>query len=338
MKQGVLLINLGSPDAPTTSAVRTYLTEFLNDPRVIDISPAGRFFLVNGIIVPFRSPKTAALYKKIWRPEGSPLIIYSKKFADKLQNSLGKDFVVSLGMRYRNPSIKSALEKLRKEKVEKITVVPMYPQYASSSTGTVTEEVYKLLKEWEVVPQVKVISKFYDHPAYINEFISLGKKFNLEEFDHVLFSFHGLPERQILKASNHYGNGYCQLGKCCNGINQNNHHCYRAASFYTARKIAEGLNLPEEKYTVAFQSRLGRDPWIKPYSDHVLEEKAKAGIKKILVFSPAFVADCLETIYEIGTEYDHLFKEFGGEKVTLVPSLNDNDSWVEGFKDILFKN
>lgn len=338
MKTGVLLINLGTPDSPSTSDVRKYLTQFLNDPRVMDISPVSRWMLVNLIIVPFRAPKSAALYKQVWTKEGSPLLVYGRLVKEQLQRELGDDYVVELGMRYQSPSIPSALDALRKAKVERIIAIPLYPQYASSSTGSSVERMMKELEKWEVTPSVNIISKFYDDPGFIDSFVEVAKGYDLDEYDHILFSYHGLPERQIKKASAQYGSDYCQLGKCCNVINKNNQYCYRANCFETTRQLVQRLNIPEGKYTVSFQSRLGRNPWVKPYSDEVIIEKAKAGVKKMLVFSPAFVADCLETIYEIGVEYDQLFKENGGEKVQLVESLNDHPRWIQALKEMVLRS
>lgn len=330
MKTGVLLINLGTPDSPSTADVRKYLTEFLNDPRVIDISPLARLLLVNLIIVPFRAPKSAKLYKKIWTERGSPLLFHGVDVQKKLQESLGDNYIVEFGMRYQNPGVHLALERLEKQNVNKLIILPMYPQYASSSTGSTIEHVKKLMSKWEVVPDISIISQFYNNPDFINTIVEISKKYNLNDYEHFIFSFHGLPERQIKKAD---CSGTCLASKsCCDQINDNNHHCYRATSFETARSIVKGLNIPKDKYTVSFQSRLGKDPWIKPYSDKVIEAKAKEGIKKMLVFSPAFVADCLETIYEIGVEYDELFKEHGGEKIQLVESLNSHPLWIETLK------
>jgi ferrochelatase len=327
MKKGVLLVNLGTPDSPSTSNVRKYLTEFLNDPRVIDVNPVARFLLVNGIIVPFRAPRSAKLYRAIWTPEGSPLLIHTKNLTNKVRSILGKDYVVEFGMRYQNPSIASALEQLRKEKVTSITVLPLYPQYASSSSGSSIEKVMKELGKWEVLPDVKIISSFYDNEKYIDAFVEKAKKYDLNNYEHIIFSYHGLPERHIKKGAKHYGSDYCQLGTCCNTLNISNRLCYRANCFYTTRKLVEKLGIPENKFTTTFQSRLN-NRWIKPYSDDVIEKLAKKGMKKILVFSPAFVADCLETIYEIGVEYQEIFHEHGGDKVDFVESLNDSDTWA----------
>jgi protoporphyrin/coproporphyrin ferrochelatase len=334
MKEAILLINLGTPDAPTPSKVGKYLTQFLNDKRVIDINAIGRFILVNLIIVPFRSFKSAKLYQHIWTKEGSPLLLNSIALKEKMQAAVGKNCHVELAMRYQTPSIKTALENIRKQHPEKLHIVPLYPQYASSSTGSTIEAVLNELKSWEVIPNLNVVSKFYDHPKFIEALLAEAKKYDVSQYDHVVFSYHGLPERQIRKGSVHYGGGHCQMGDCCKVITKNNQYCYRANSFETTRQLVSALNIPEGKYTTAFQSRLD-SKWLKPFSDKVVEDLAKGGAKKLLIFSPAFVADCLETIHEIGTEYDEIFKEHGGEKVTLVNSLNASDEWVNALKSIV---
>jgi protoporphyrin/coproporphyrin ferrochelatase len=334
MKTGVLLINLGTPDSPSKADVKRYLTQFLNDRRVIDISPIGRFVLVNGIIVPFRTGNSARLYKHIWTAEGSPLLVNSKKTKDALQKQLGSDYVVELGMRYQNPSIELALDNLRKAHVSSLIILPLYPQYASSSTGSSVEEAMRILKGWEVTPSVKIISKFYDHPGFIDACVERAKTYDLNAYDYFIFSYHGLPERHISKGSAHYGGNSCNLGSCCDTITEKNAYCYRANCFETTRQLVKRLNIPEGKYETTFQSRLN-DKWIKPYSDKVVERKANEGKKKMLVFSPAFVADCLETIYEIGTEYNEIFEKHGGEKIQLVDSLNDHPTWINALKDIV---
>jgi ferrochelatase len=333
-KKAVLLINLGTPDAPTPLKVGKYLTEFLNDKRVIDINALGRFLLVNLVIVPFRSFRSSKLYAHIWTAEGSPLLLNSIALKEKLQQKLGDEYIVELAMRYQQPGIKNALQKLREHRPEKIHILPLYPQYASSSTGSTLEEVMKQIKGWEVIPNLNIVSKFYDHPAYIKALVSEAKKHSLTEYDHILFSYHGLPERQIRKASAHYGGNTCRMSNCCDTIHANNRYCYRANCFETTRHLVRALNIPEKKYTTSFQSRLD-NKWLQPFSDKVIEELAKNGAKKVLVFSPAFVADCLETIYEIGTEYEEIFKQNGGQKITLVKSLNSNDEWVSAVKEIL---
>jgi ferrochelatase len=336
MKKAILLINLGTPDSPATPKVGKYLTQFLNDRRVIDINAIGRFLLVNLIIVPFRSARSAKLYKEIWTEKGSPLLIHSLDLQKKLQQQMGEEYIVELGMRYQSPSIGAALERLRKQKPSSITVLPLYPQYASSSTGSTIEEVFRLIKGWEIIPDLKVISKFYDHPAFQKALIAQAQKFDHSQYDHVMFSYHGLPERQIRKGAVHYGENSCKMGDCCNSITVNNQYCYRANCMATTRLLVNALQIPEGKYTSAFQSRLD-NKWLKPYSDKIVEELGKKGAKKILVFSPAFVADCLETIHEIGTEYEEIFHEHGGEKITLVPSLNASEDWVKAL-EVIVKN
>lgn len=335
-KEAVLLVNLGTPDNPGPAAVGKYLRQFLNDKRVIDIHPVARFILVNLIIIPLRRFRSSKLYQQIWTKDGSPLLLYGLDLKQKLQNELGESYCVELAMRYQQPSISSALETIKNQQVSKIHVLPLYPQYASSSTGSTIEELLRQLKGWEIIPSLNIVSKFYDHPAFQRALIEEAQKYNLETFDHVLFSYHGLPERQIKKGSIHYGAGSCNFGDCCNRITPNNQFCYRANCMETSRVLVKALNIPVGKHSTAFQSRLD-NKWLKPYSDKIVESLARSGKKKLLVFSPAFVADCLETIYEIGTEYQHIFREHGGEQITLVNSLNASDTWVKAVKEIVLK-
>lgn len=326
LKTGILLVNLGTPDSPSVPDVRKYLKEFLMDERVIDIPVVQRNLLVKGIIAPFRAPKSAKLYAQIWNEKGSPLLSFGQLLKIKLQNKLGANYLVELAMRYQTPSIKNGLDILRKANCGKIIVVPLFPQYSSAANGSVVEKVMDIIKKDAVFPELRFTGSFHDHPLFIKAFSEIGKTHRPENYDHVIFSFHGLPERQITKA---LPENNCLSSTCCNNLTPNNHLCYRAQCFATARAIATTLNIPEDSYTVCFQSRLGKTPWIKPYSDKVIEDLASKGVKKILAFSPAFVADCLETIYEIGIEYDTIFKEHGGEKVQLVESLNDHPLFVE---------
>ena len=334
MKTCVLLINLGTPDSPSVKDVRKYLFEFLNDPRVIDINPIGRFFLVNFIIVPFRAPKSAKIYKELWTKDGSPIMIYGESVKAKLQKELGNDFEVELAMRYQNPGLDEVCARMEKRGYEKIIVVPLFPQYASASTGSAIDKAMKLISKWWVIPELKIISQFYDNEDYLNCVIEQSKKYNFNDYDHILFSYHGLPVRQVDKV---YSDGKpCDDHKCDEEINEDNKYCYKATCYATTRLLAEKLNLPKERYTVCFQSRLDKD-WLEPFSDKVVEEWAKKGAKKLLVFSPAFVADCLETTVEIGIEYQNIFKEHGGEKVQLVESLNDHPMWMDALKKMVLK-
>lgn len=330
-KTGVLLVNLGTPDSPNTSDVRKYLTQFLNDPRVIDISAIGRAILVNLLIVPFRSSKSAKIYKELWTPQGSPLLIHSEAAKVKLQKELGSDYVVELGMRYQNPSLESVLAEMQKMHLSKIVVLPMFPQYASSSTGSALQRVMEIISKWWVIPEIKFISQYYTNPDFIDAFVERGKQYNIDEYDHVLFSYHGLPVRQLDKV---YKERLCEEHDCEKGLNDENEYCYKAACYETTRLIVEKLGLKKEQYSVGFQSRLD-DKWVKPYSDKLVAEFGKKGMKKLLVFSPAFTADCLETTIEIGEEYNEIFKANGGEKVQLVESLNSSDSWVKCLKKLV---
>lgn len=326
-KQGVLLVNLGTPDSPSVKDVRRYLDEFLMDERVIDISQLGRTLLVKGIIVPFRGPKSAKTYQKIWTDRGSPLMYYSQIMRDELQKRLGEAYQVELGMRYQNPSIESALNKLKSGGVKSIRVIALFPQYASATTGSVHQKVMEIVSKWQAIPDISFINSFHNDPDMINVFAENGKKHDLESFDHYLFSFHGLPQRQLIKGDD--SKKHClRSPDCCSVLTETNKFCYSAQCHDTARLIAEKLNIPKDKYTVTFQSRLGKEPWAQPYTSEVVHNLAKSGIKRLMVFSPAFVADCLETIYEIAEEYDLEFKELGGEKVQLVESLNDNPVWI----------
>jgi ferrochelatase len=342
LKTTVLLINLGTPDSPSVSDVRKYLFEFLNDPRVIDIPALARFLLVNLIIVPFRAPKSAKIYQELWVHnglpkgiKGSPILFYGKSVQEKLQKTLGNEYDVHLAMRYKNPSIDDVLAEIYKKNYEKIVVIPLFPQYASATTGSVIDKVMKIISKWWVIPEVKFISQFYDNEGYINTIVEQSKKYKIEEYDHVLFSYHGLPVRQVDKV---YKDGtICEEHNCETEINETNMFCYKATCYATTRLIAQKLNLPKEKHTVCFQSRLDKK-WLEPFADKMIIEQAKKGAKKLLVFSPAFVADCLETLIEIGVEYQKIFEEHGGEKVQLVESLNDHPMWVETLKEIVLKN
>ncbi|HEY0654432.1 MAG TPA: ferrochelatase [Chryseosolibacter sp.] len=331
-KTGVLLINLGTPDSPSVGHVRSYLSQFLNDPRVIDIPWLARKILVNLIIVPFRAPKSAKIYKELWTDHGSPLLYYSERAKDLLQQQLGGSYEVHLAMRYKNPSIPSVLEKMRKENYQRIVVLTMFPQYASASTGSALEEVMRVVSKWWVIPEIKLLSQYYDHPLYIKAFVERGRQYDISKYDHVLFSYHGLPERQVDKV---YPDGKpCSDHDCEKGITEENKYCYKAVSYETTRLIASQLGIPPEKYTVCFQSRLD-EKWLMPFSDKVVEDCAKKGMKNILVFSPAFTADCLETIIEIGQEYQEIFHKNGGEKVQLVESLNDHATWIECMRELV---
>lgn len=335
-KTAVLVVNLGTPEGPTSGQVRTYLREFLSDPRVIDIPALGRWLLLNLFILPFRPKKSAAAYVKIWTAEGSPLLIHTRRFTEKLRAVLPKGFHVEFAMQYGNPSIPEMLAELAKGAPDELVIFPLYPQYASSSTGTTLEKVMGLVgKQWNV-PAVCVIGPFYNDAGFLDAVAANGKPL-LESLapDHILFSYHGLPERQIQKSE--CVEGYCLKADdaCCAQMSEKNRFCYRAQCFETTRQLAKRLGLDAAQYTTCFQSRLGRTPWIKPYTDVLIEELGRQGKKKVLVFSPSFVADCLETLEEISIRGQEAFREAGGEQLVLVPSLNSGDAWVGAASRIL---
>ncbi|ATP57699.1 ferrochelatase [Pedobacter ginsengisoli] len=332
-KKGVLLVNLGTPDSPEVKDVRKYLDQFLMDERVIDINAFKRTLLVKSIIVPFRSPKTSKLYKEIWDENGSPLLYYSKIQAALVQEKLGDEYHVELAMRYQNPSIQSALDKMKAGLVESIKVIPLFPQYASASTGSVIQSVMEIVSKWTTIPSVSFVNSFHDNELMLEVFAENARKYQPETYDHVLFSFHGLPERQLLKCD-HTGNYCLKKDNCCDTLNDTNKFCYSAQGHDTARLLAEKLNVSKENYTVCFQSRLGKEPWVQPYTTDVLKKLAAEGKKRLLVFSPAFVADCLETLYEITVEYHEEFKALGGEHVQLVESLNDHPKFIDALVEL----
>ncbi len=337
MKIGVLLIQLGTPDKPTLGAVRRYLSEFLNDPRVIDIPWFARKLLVNGIIVPFRAPKSTKIYKELWRHGNgvSPLLTHTKNVHQLLQERFQKDQItIEFAMRYQNPSMVSVLGRMKRANYDKIIILPLFPQYASASTGSAIDKAMKIIQKWWVIPEISIVNQFYENEGYIDSIVENAQKFKLSEFDHILFSYHGLPERQVDKV--YEGKDLCSDQPCETEINDKNKYCYKATSFATTRLIAAKLGLKDSDYTVCFQSRLDKK-WLTPFSDKVVENWAKKGAKRLLVFSPAFVADCLETIIEIGDEYQEIFEKFGGEKVQLVPSSNSHIRFVDGLEEIIRK-
>ena len=330
-KTAILILNIGTPDSPAVPAVRRFLSEFLNDARVIDIPWLLRKILVNMIIVPFRAPKSAQLYQKLWTEKGSPLLYHGLSLQQKLQQRLGGDFLVELAMNYQSPNIKVVLKRVIEQNVDRIVLFPIFPQYASSTTGSINEKVFRLLATEPKIPGIVSIPQFYSHPSYLKAIVAQAKKYDIQRYDHVLFSYHGLPLKQVYQS--HQGEP-CNQFNCSTEVNQHNLYCYRAACYATSRLLVEMLNLPEGKYTTSFQSRFGKK-WLFPFSDKVIETLPKKGMKRVLVFCPSFTADCLETIVEVGQDYKRLFIEAGGEELELVESLNDSDTWVEAMAEII---
>lgn len=332
---GVLLVNLGTPLSPKPLDVYKYLIEFLTDKRVIDIPWLKRQFLVRGAIVPFRFMQSARSYANIWTKDGSPLMVYSRQAANALQETLGDNFKVALAMRYQKPSIQQVINELINQNIQHLIVLPLFPQYASATTGSVLQRIQEVISQYEVMPKLTLIDQFATHPSFINALCTVAKPYDLSTYDHILFSFHGLPERQVRKADKH---NHCLKKACCNNVCVENYMCYPAQCHATMRAIATHLKLPQTMYSHCFQSRLGKDPWLQPYASNVIEELAKKGKKKILVFSPSFVCDCLETIFEIGVEYQQEFQKHGGQQLDLVPGLNSHPAWIGALHEIIHQH
>ena len=285
---------------------------------------------MNLIIAPFRSPKSAKEYRRLFDDKGSPLKYFGFEVRDKLRAIIGKEYQVELSMRYQSPSMQEGLGALKN--CTSIHVIPLFPQYASATTGSVHDKVMEIVKDWQIIPEIHFTSRFLDHHLFLETIVDNARELMKEkEYDHFLFSYHGIPERQIKKGS---VNGYCQLGDCCNKESDLNKYCYRGQCFATTRHLVEKLQLKEGTYTVCFQSRLGKTPWIQPYTEDVLQDLAKDGVKNVLAFSPAFVSDCLETTVEVGETYQEEFIEAGGETWDLVPSLNAEDKWIECLREL----
>ena len=315
-KTGVLLVNLGTPLSPSPKDVYRYLIEFLSDERVIDEPWLKRQLLVRGIIVPFRYRQSAASYQAIWTKEGSPLMVYGRSVQRLLQESLGEGYQVELAMRYQVPSIPEGLKCLTQQNINRLVIFPLFPQYASATTGSVHQRVMECLSQEKVIPKVTFIDSYAEHPKMLEAYADNEKAKQWKSYDHILFSFHGLPLRQLIP-----GSPQCYLSQCQ----------------ATAKALGEKLGIPEKKYTVCFQSRLGKQPWIQPYTSDCIKNCAAKGDKRILVFCTSFVCDCLETIHEIGVEYAEEFKTYGGEQLDLAESLNSHPLWIEAIRDMITK-
>ncbi|WP_372793848.1 ferrochelatase [Lutibacter sp.] len=325
--KGALLVNLGSPNSTSTKDVKNYLGEFLMDERVIDMSYIPRLLLVKGIILNTRPKKSAAAYKKIWWNEGSPLIVLSERLHKKVQEN--SEIPVELAMRYGNPSIESGIEKLEAQGVTEILIIPLYPQFAMATTETIVVLAEKIIKKQ--FPHIKLtdVPAFYNKVDYVQVLSnSIKKELDILKPEHLLFSYHGVPERHIKKSD--VTKSHCKIdGSCCNTPSAAHEFCYRHQCYETTKLVAEKLNLKEGFYSTSFQSRLGRDPWLQPYTDKTIDNFARNGIHNLAVVTPAFVSDCLETLEEIGMEAKHSFIENGGTTFNTIPCLNDNDDWAE---------
>lgn len=331
---GLLLTNLGTPDAPEVPEVRRYLAEFLWDRHVIDINPVGRWLLLHGIILRTRPRKSAHAYRQIWTEAGSPLLVFSRALAAAVQDELGADWNVQLGMRYGRPSLADGLDAVLAQPIERLVVLPLYPQYATSSTYSTLERVRDLVAERGLKIPVVHVRDFFQDAGFIDAQAAVARE-HLADFrpDMVLMSFHGLPERHLTALDPARGTpqAHCLARPdCCDAVDARNALCYRAQAFATARALAKALGLPPggESYKVSFQSRLGRTPWIRPFTDELVPELARAGKRRLAVLVPSFTADCLETLEEIGLRARADFKAAGGDDLLQVPCVNAHPSWV----------
>lgn len=339
MTKAVLLLNLGTPAEPTTKGLRQFYKYFFADPYVFDMNPLGRWLLRNLIIQPFRAPRTARDYASIWMEGGSPLKVYADRLQQSVQNAFitaGEDVIVLNGMAYSAPFIAESMQALEQRGVRQIVVLPLFPQYSTATTASVFHGVRQAAARWRVAPELNFINDLYAEPAFIGAWSQLvNQHLQADAVDHVIFSYHGLPERAIKKIDTA---GVCRFGDCCQKITDSNRLCYRAQCVATTRGIVENLGWDSDFYSIAFQSRFGRQVWIQPYLDQHIQEQVRLGRKRIAVLTPSFVSDCLETIHEIGIEYRHQFMAAGGEEFQLVPNLNDNPHWFVAVHQIARKH
>ncbi|MTI15539.1 ferrochelatase [Sansalvadorimonas verongulae] len=328
--RAVLLVNLGSPDSTSVADVRKYLNQFLMDPCVIDLPWPIRRLIVSAFVLPTRPAKSAEAYESIWLNEGSPLKVISQKLADKVASKT--DIPVSLAMRYGNPSMEQELLKLsQKEGIEEILLLPLYPHYAMSSVKTCVIEAERIIQTHNLSQKLTVHPVFYQHPDYIRDLVNGAQPYfedlKNDKWDHILFSYHGVPERHVRK-DDPTGN-HCLSPNCCNRPSKAHETCYRHQVFKTTEKFVEAAGIAEEKWSLAFQSRLGKAKWLEPATDQTVRDLAQRGIKRLLVICPAFTVDCLETLEEIGMQAKEDFIAHGGEELQLIPCLNDNDQWAQ---------
>ncbi|MBF0511982.1 MAG: ferrochelatase [Candidatus Omnitrophica bacterium] len=313
-KCGVLLVNIGSPESPSKGNVKKYLRDFLLDPWVINLTFWQRWVLVHGVILPFYASSSSKLYRSLWTEQGFPLKVYTEKLKIALQTAIGPKFDVRYALRYQNPSLQTVLASFKD--CQQLLIVPLFPQYASSTTGSLINAVEDILKNKPDFPQVKFIQPFFNNPFFIKSFVSHAHRYlKNDHYDHYLFSYHGLPKSHLKKLSPHY----------------------QEQCFETTNLLVKEFGLKEGEFTTCFQSRLGFIPWTRPYTDEIIKQLAKRGVKKILVVAPSFVTDCLETIQEIGIKYKNIFLRHGGETLNLVGGLNDDPCWVDGLKQIIIE-
>ncbi len=339
MSKAVLLLNLGTPAQATTKGLRDFYKYFFADPFVFDMNPLGRWLLRNLIILPFRAPKTAKDYAAIWMDEGSPLKVYADRLQASVQSAYQEtreNVLVLNGMAYSEPFISQAMAELASKGVDEILVLPLFPQYSTATTASVFHGVKQAAEKWDTPPRLQFVNDLFSEPEFIRAWVILiSKHIELDEVDHVVFSYHGLPESNIKKAD---GNEVCQFNNCCEQIDESNRYCYRAQCMATTRHIVEALGWSPDNYSIAFQSRFGGQAWIQPYLDEHLHSLLQKGLRKIAVVTPSFVSDCLETLHEVGIDYREQFMDGGGEIFQLLPNLNDEPTWFRSVFEISKKH
>lgn len=330
-KKAVLLINLGTPDRCDAPSIRRYLRQFLNDKRVIDLPWYIRWPLVNLLIIPFRLKKTMHAYQQVWTATGSPLLTNSQRIQQALSTKLGSGYQVELAMRYGNPSIELALAKM--QNCDEMMILPLFPQYSSAATGSAIEECLSHISQRWNIHELHIKRDFYCQPKFIRAYAEIIKQHLInKDIDLIIFSYHGLPDRHITKSD---CNANCDRINACPVITDANRFCYRAQCYAASRLIAVELGLTAEQYRVSFQSRLGKTPWIKPYTDELLPALISKGIKNIAMVSPSFVADCLETLEEINIRTRQQWTALGGSDFIFIPCVNDHSVWIDALVEMV---
>ncbi len=328
-RTGLVLVNLGTPMSPRTRDVRRYLREFLGDPRVLDMPAWRRKLLLETVILPFRSPRSARAYETIWSENGSPLLHHGRELARRVQDRLGDAVTVALGMRYGRPSIGHALREVVRNGAQRVIGFPLFPHWSAAAAGSAVEKIYEEAGRMTNTPFVTVVPPVAPHPAFVAACSALARPLiDRVRPDRVIFSFHGLPVRQI-ERSDPSGRHCLSRDDCCREVTDRNRYCFRAQCFATARRIGDALGVPEHERAIGFQSRLGRRPWIRPYTDELLERLPREGARRAVVVAPGFAADCLETLEELALRGAEAFRQHGGEELAVAPCLNASSPWVD---------
>ena len=335
MTKAVLLLNLGTPAEPTAGGLRDFYKYFFADPYVFDFNPLLLWLLRNMIIIPFRAPRVAKDYASIWMDQGSPLKVYADRMQHSVQESFdkrGDEVIVVNGMAYSEPFVWDVMQELERREVTDLLLLPMFPQYSTATTASIFNQVKIAAEKWQNQPNLIIVDSLFQEPAFIRAWsIVVTKHLQVEQFDHVIFSYHGVPEKTIKKSDDA---NVCEFGDCCKQLDENNRYCYRAQCIQTTEAIVQALGWENVNYSVAFQSRFGPLPWLQPYLDEHLKSLLDEEQKRIAVITPSFISDCLETLFEIGREYRGEFLEAGGETFELIPNLNDDQAWFNSVFEI----